>query len=103
MYTFKIADRTTHDQSVKTVQGKEMILVATQESKRSIRKGNFVRVWNLEGTHEIYYTQSGSDVIFIPIARRKENMKKYYEVFCVDPVTQAEQTWLARNNYSLVQ
>lgn len=94
MYFSKIADRQTFHSIVKTVDGNAMILVATKTSRRTLRKGKTQYLYLMNGTKAIYYNQSKDGVLFVPMARHESNMKKHYDLYCVDPLTEAEQKYL---------
>lgn len=94
MYFSKIADRDTFASPVKTVGGNAMILVATKTSRRTLRKGKTQYLYLMDRTHAIYYNESKDGVLFVPMARHDTNMKKHYELYCVSPLTDAEQEYL---------
>jgi hypothetical protein len=94
MYSSKRADRDTYYSSVKTVGGKAMILVAIKTSRRRLRKGKTEYTYWMEGTKGIYYNQSKGGVWFSPLALREVNMKKHYDLYCVEPLTRDELEYL---------
>jgi len=94
MYYSKIADRDTFNSSIKKVDGKEMVLVATKTSRRILRKGKTQYIYSLEGTRGIYYNESKNGVLFVPMARRESNMKKHYDLYCVEPLNRQELEYL---------
>ncbi len=95
MYFSKVADRNTFDSPIKTVNGKAMILVATKTSRRTLRKGKTQYIYCMEGTKGIYYNEAKNGVLFVPMARRESNMKKHYDLYCVEPLTRAEREYLS--------
>lgn len=94
MYYSKIADRNTYNSSIKRVDGKQMILVATKTSRRTLRKGKTQYIYSMEGTKGIYYNESKYGVLFVPMARRESNMKKHYDLYCVEPLSRQEREYL---------
>ena len=94
MYFSKIADRQTFSSTVKTIDGKSMILVATKTSRRTMRKGKTQYLYLMEGTKGIYYNEAKNGVLFVPMARHEVNMKKHYDLYCEDPLTPAEIEYL---------
>jgi len=94
MYFSKIADRDTYNSLVKTVGDKAMILVATKTSRRTLRKGKTQYIYSMDNTKGIYYNESKNGVVFVPMARREVNMKKHYDLYCVDPLNRAELEYL---------
>ncbi len=94
LYKSLRADYSSYNSSIKSTSGKAMILVGTKTSRRVLRKGKTEYYYNLEGTNEIYYNQSKGGVWFSPVAFRVSGMKKFYELFCVEPLTGKEQEWL---------
>jgi len=94
MYFSKIADRDTYISPIKRVGGKQMILVATKTSRRTMRKGKTQYIYSMEGTKGVYYNESKYGVLFVPLARRESNMRRHYDLYCVDPLTRAELQYL---------
>ncbi len=94
MYFSKIADRDTYTSFIKRVNGKQMILVATKTSRRSLRKGKTQYIYFMEGTKGVYYNESKHGVLFVPLARHESNMRKHYDLYCVEPLSQAEREYL---------
>lgn len=94
MYFSKIADSQTYHSSVKTINGKAMILVGIKTSRRRLRKGKTEYNYLMEGTKGIYYNQAKGSVRFVPMARHESNMRKYYDLYCVEPLTRAELEYL---------
>jgi hypothetical protein len=94
MYFSKIADRDTFSSPIKRVGGKQMILVATKTSRRTLRKGKTQYIYSMEGTKGVYYNQAKGGVVFVPMARHESNMRKHYDLYCVDPLTRAELEYL---------
>ncbi len=94
MYFSKIADRTTFALPVKTVNGKSMILVATKTSRRTLRKGKTQYLYLMDGTKGIYYNEAKNGVLFVPMARHESNMRKHYDLYCVEPLSKAEREYL---------
>ena len=89
-----MADRNTFTSSVKTIDGKPMILVATKTSRRTLRKGKTQYIYSMEGTKGIYYNESKNGVVFVPMARREINMRKHHDLYCVDPLSREELEYL---------
>lgn len=94
MYFSKIADRETYNSPIKKVGGKSMILVATKTSRRTMRRGKTQYLYLMENTTGIYYNESKNGVLFVPMARRNSNMKRHYELYCIEPLTRAEIEYL---------
>ena len=94
MYFSKVADRDTFTSYIKKVDGKVMILVATKTSRRTLRKGKTQYLYSMEGTKGIYYNESKNGVLFVPMARRESNMRKHFDLYCVEPLTEAEREYL---------
>ena len=94
MYFSKIADRQTFASPVKTIGGKAMILVATKTSRRTLRKGKTQYIYSMDGTKGIYYNEAKNGVMFVPMARHEINMRKHYDLYCITPLTPAEQKYL---------
>ena len=94
MYFSKIADRDTFASALKTIGGKAMILVATKTSRRTLRKGKTQYIYSMENTKGIYYNESKNGVLFVPMARMESNMRKHYDLYCVDPLSRAEREYL---------
>ena len=94
MYFSKIADRQTFSSTVKTIDGKAMILVATKTSRRTMRKGKTQYLYLMDGTKAIYYNEAIGGVLFVPMARHETNMRKHYDLYCEDPLTKAEEKYL---------
>jgi len=94
MYFSKVADRDTYSSPIKRVDGKQMILVATKTSRRTLRKGKTQYIYSMEGTKGIYYNEAKNGVLFVPMARREQNMRRHYDLYCIDPLTRAELQYL---------
>lgn len=94
MYFSKVADRGTFTSPIKRVNGNQMILVATKTSRRRLRKGKTQYIYSMEGTKGVYYNQSKNGVLFVPLARHESNMRKHYDLYCVDPLNRAELEYL---------
>ena len=94
MYFSKIADRDSYNSTVKTIGGRPMILVGTKTSRRMLRKGKTNYIYYMDGTKGIYYNDSKNGVLFVPMARREVNMRKHYDLYCVDPLNRAELEYL---------
>lgn len=94
MYFSKIADRQTFASPIKTVNGKAMILVGTKTSRRILRKGKTQYIYSMDGTKGIYYNKAKNGVLFVPMARHESNMRKHYDLYCVDPLSRAEREYL---------
>jgi len=94
MYFSKIADRDTYTTPIKRVGGKQMILVATKTSRRILRKGKTQYIYSMEGTKGIYYNEAKNGVLFVPMARHESNMRKHFDLYCVEPLSRAEREYL---------
>ena len=94
MYFSKIADRQTFATPVKTVNGKAMILVGTKTSRRIMRKGKTQYIYSMENTKGIYYNEAKNGVLFVPMARHESNMRRHYDLYCVEPLSRAEREYL---------
>lgn len=97
MYFSKIADRLTFNHPVKTINGKPMILVAIKTSRRRLRKGKIQYLYLMDGTKGIYYNEAKGSVLFVPMARHEANMRRHYDLYCVDPLTPNEQKYLSQH------
>jgi len=102
-YQNLIADRSTWKNTVKTVGGDTMNIVAIQESRRTLRKGKTKYIYHRENSNEIYYNQSQNGVFFSPMAMTITNMKKYHDVFVTPPLTDEEKKWFDRNDYEKIK
>ncbi len=91
MYFSKIADRQTFATPVKTVNGKAMILVGTKTSRRILIKGKTQYIYSMENTKGIYYNEAKNGVLFVPMARHESNMRRHYDLYCVEPLSRAER------------
>ena len=94
MYFSKVADRDTYTSPIKRVNGQQMILVATKTSRRTLRKGKIQYIYSMEGTKGVYYNESKNGVLFVPMARHESNMRRHYDLYCVNPLTRAEREYL---------
>ena len=100
MLGFKIADQHTYAVGVKkTVNGRAMIKIASQQNPRLIAKKRTNYIYQLEGTNYIYYNRSRNGVVFIPMGYDDREMARYTDIFINPPLTQAEKEWLERNHY----
>lgn len=95
------ADRETRNSKIKTIEARAVIHVATQISTRTKRKRT-VYIYKIEGTKIIVFNRSKNGTRFMKIALMPQNMKRYYETFAEDPLTQPEKSWLDLNGYVLV-
>ena len=95
------ADKETRLKLIKTVEGRAVIHVATQESTRT-KKKRTVYVYRIEGTRQIVFNRSRNGTRFMKIAMRVMDMKRFYDIFVQPPLSQKEQEWLALYGYSLV-
>jgi len=96
-----LADRNTWHKQIKKINGSTVKLVATQESRRTKRKRT-IYVYHIVGTNVIIYNRSRHGVYFMRIAFRPENVKKFFQIFVEEPLTEAENNWLERYDYILV-
>jgi len=96
-----LVDRNTWHNEVKTINGKAVVLVATQKSRRTKRKRT-VNVFHVVGTNLIIYNRSRHGIFFMRIAFRPENMQQFFQTFVEPPLTAEEQIWLERYDYVLV-
>lgn len=96
-----LADRDTWHKELKTINGKSVVLVATQKSRRSKAKRT-INVFHVVGTNLIIYNRSRHGIFFMRIAFRPENMQQFFQTFVEPPLTAEEQTWLERYDYELV-
>lgn len=94
------ADRNSRQQITKTIDGKIVKHVATQESRRTKRKRT-VYVYNITGTNIIVFNRGLTRNFFLKIAYRPINMQNFFNTFVNPPLTNAEKDWLARYNYVL--
>lgn len=95
-----LADRSTWHNEQKTINGKSVVLVATQNSRRT-RSKRTVYVYHVTGTNLIIYNRSRHGIFFMRIAFRPENMQAFYDTFVSPPQTDQEKEWLERNDYIL--
>ena len=95
MYFSKIADRDTYTSPIKKIDGNQMVLVGTKTSRRILRKTKTQYIYLMEGTKGIYYNESKNGVLFVPMARHDFNMRKHYDLYCIDPLTDAEEKYLS--------
>lgn len=94
MYFSKVADRDTFTSLIKKIDGHSMVLVATKTSRRTMRKGKTQYIYWMEGTKGVYYNEAKNGVLFVPMARFDSNMKRHYDLYCVDPLTRQEREYL---------
>ncbi len=94
MYFSKVVDRETYTLPIKKIDGKTMILVATKTSRRTLRKGKTQYIYSMEGTKGIYYNEAKGSVLFVPMARHESNMRKHYDLYCVEPLSGTEREYL---------
>jgi len=94
MYFSKIADRDTYSTPIKKINGRQMNLVATKTSRRTLRRAKTQYLYWMEGTKGIYYNESKNGVLFVPMARHESNMKRHFDLYCVDPLNRAEREYL---------
>jgi len=99
MYFSKVADRETYSSFVKKVDGKAMILVGTKTSRRTLRRGKTQYIYSMNGTKGIYYNESKNGILFVPMARHESNMRKHYDLYCVEPLNTAEQEYLKLHSH----
>lgn len=103
MYSFKIADKDTWKNKKKTIgNGDKLRLVAIQESRRTIRKKKTQYIYARENSKEIYYNNSQSNIVFVPIARTIPDMEKFYSLFTNVKKTAEQKAYLERNGYQLL-
>ncbi len=95
------ADRNTHNSVIKTIDGKRVIPVAIQKSRRS-KKKRTNWIYHIEGTNIIVFNRSRDGVYFMRIALRPSNINRYYNVFVNEPLTPDEIVWLNRYDYILI-
>lgn len=96
-----LADRVSWRRELKTIDGKPVVLVAIQDSRRTKSKRT-VYVYHIVGTNVIIYNRSRHGIFFMRIAYRAENMSNFFDTFVNPPLTPDEQLWLERNDYVLV-
>lgn len=94
MYYSKLADKGTWGSPIKEIDGHAMILVATKTSRRILRRGKTQYIYSMHGTEGVYYNESRHGVLFVPMARTDSNMKRHYDLYCVEPLTRAEREYL---------
>ena len=96
-----LADKVSWYKEIKTFNGKPVVLVAIQDSRRS-KKKRTIYIYHVVGTNLIVYNRSRYGIFFMRIAHREENMQNFYETFVQPPLTNKEQEWLKRYDYVLV-
>lgn len=94
MYFSKVADHNTFHSNIKTVNGKEMLLVGIKTSRRTLRKAKIQYIYSMNHTKGVYYNESKGGILFVPMARHEINMKKHYELYCVEPLSDEERRYL---------
>lgn len=85
-----------------TINGNEVVLMATQPSRRTKRRGRTNYIYNIVTTNVVVYNRSSGGRFFMRMAIRPQNISRYFDVFVRPPVTEQEQEWLARYDYILV-
>jgi hypothetical protein len=95
------ADFASRHEPQKTIEGNPVVLVATQDSKRTRRKKKTIYIYHIQGTDLIVFNQSRNGTRFMKIAIRPENVRRFYETFVKPPVTPEEKIWLERYGYVL--
>ena len=93
------ADRESDNDEIRTVDGKPVMLVAIQKSRRGKKD---TRIYHIVGTNIMVFKQSKRGVYFMRMALRPENINRYYNVFVNQPLTSEEKIWLGRYDYELV-
>lgn len=96
-----MADRKSWKEEVKTVNGRPMILVATQVPRPS-RPDVKRYVYRMGGTREIFFNRGRSKIMFMRIAVRRRDMERYYTTFVEPPVTTVEQNWLDLYRFTVI-
>ena len=86
----------------KTINGNEVVLVATQPSRRRKRKGRTNYIYHIKATNVIVYNRSRDGILFMRMAIRPQNVSRYYDVFVRPPLSDKEKEWLERYDYILV-
>ncbi len=86
----------------KTINGNEVVLVATQPSRRRKRKGRTNYIYHIKATNVIVYNRSRDGILFMRMAIRPQNVSRYYDVFVRPSLSDKEKEWLARYDYILV-
>lgn len=84
-----------------TINGKEVVLIATQPSRRTRRKGRTNYIYNIVTTNVMVYNRSSEGRMFMRMALRPQNISRYYDVFVRPPLTKQEKVWLERYDYIL--
>ena len=84
-----------------TINGKEVVLMATQPSRRRKRKGRTNYIYNIVTTNVMVYNRSSEGRMFMKMALRPQNISRYYDVFVRPPLTEQEKVWLERYDYIL--
>lgn len=95
------SDRNTDNSVIKTIDGKRVIPVAIQKSRRT-KKKRTNWIYHIEGTNIIVFNRSSDGVYFMRMALRIANINRYYNVFVNHPLTQDEIVWLDRYDYVLI-
>ena len=85
----------------KTINGNEVVLVATQPSRRTRRKGRTNHIYHIKATNVVVYNRSRNGVFFMRMALRPQNVSRYYDVFVRPPLSDKEKEWLERYDYIL--
>jgi len=94
MYKAIRADKDTWYSPLKEVNSKTMILRGIRPSRRISRIGKTEYYYLLEGTEGMYYSQSKNGIWFCPMAFSDSDMKRYYDLYCVSPLTRSEREYL---------
>ncbi len=84
-----------------TINGKEVVRMATQPSRRTRRKGRTNYIYNIVTTNVMVYNRSRGGRFFMRMALRPQNISRYYDVFVRPPLTEQEKVWLERYDYIL--
>ena len=100
-HSFKIADRGTHLATTKSVDGKRMLLIASQVNRRTLRSGKPSYIYHQEGTKNIYYNHGLHQAHYIPMGFNDDEMLKFYIVFVLQPQHPTNAAWLSRNDFTL--
>lgn len=96
------ADRGSINRAVRTINGNAVKLVAIQKSRRRRRKGRTKYIWHIQNTNIVVFNKSKNGIYFMRMAIRIQNIKRYHDVFVVEPLTDKEREWLERYDYVLV-
>ena len=97
-----IRQKTKNYLLARNIDTRDMVLVGIQHSRRTQRPGKTKYFYHYNGTKDIYFNRNPNASYYIPQGFDQAEMNRFYDIFILEPLTQQEQDWLARNDIKLV-